>query len=142
MHLLLQSAQNRIIVLFIAAAVDLLIGDPHGLWHPVQGIGSLISVSERSLRSLFAVPPRQDDAAGEGVKIRERIAGILMVFLVLLMSTAVVLFLLEMYGRFHCFLATEEFHFGPRLYFKIQAGTACGKWTNLAVCYGNVFRVF
>ena len=66
MHLLLQSAQNRIIVLFIAAAVDLMIGDPHGLWHPVQGIGSLISVSERSLRSLFAVPPRQDGAAGEG----------------------------------------------------------------------------
>ena len=104
MHLLLQSAQNRIIVLFIAAAVDLLIGDPHGLWHPVQGIGSLISVSERSLRSLFAVPPRQDGAAGEGVKIRERIAGILMVFLVLLMSTAAGLFLLKVCGRIHLYL--------------------------------------
>lgn len=104
MHLLLQSAQNRIIVLFIAAAVDLMIGDPHGLWHPVQGIGSLISVSERSLRSLFAVPPRQDGAAGEGVKIRERIAGILMVFLVLLMSTAAVIFLLKVCGRIHLYL--------------------------------------
>ena len=104
MHLLLQSAQNRIIVLFIAAAVDLIIGDPHGLWHPVQGIGSLISVSERSLRSLFAVPPRQDGAAGEGVKIRERIAGILMVFLVLLMSTAAGLFLLKVCGRIHLYL--------------------------------------
>lgn len=104
MHLLLQSAQNRIIVLFIAAAVDLLIGDPHGLWHPVQGIGSLISVSERFLRSLFAVPPRQEDTAGRGTKIRERIAGLLMVFLILLMSTAVVLFLLEVCGRFHLYL--------------------------------------
>ena len=104
MHLFLQSAQNRIIVLFIAAAVDLMIGDPHGLWHPVQGIGSLISVSERSLRSLFAVPPRQDGAAGEGVKIRERIAGILMVFLVLLMSTAAGLFLLKVCGRIHLYL--------------------------------------
>ena len=104
MHLLLQSAQNRIIVLFIAAAVDLIIGDPHGLWHPVQGIGSLISVSERSLRSLFAVPPRQDGAAGEGVKIRERIAGILMVFLVLLMSTVAVIFLLKVCGRIHLYL--------------------------------------
>ena len=104
MHLLLQSGQNRIIVLFIAAAVDLMIGDPHGLWHPVQGIGSLISVSERSLRSLFAVPPRQDGAAGEGVKIRERIAGILMVFLVLLMSTAAGLFLLKVCGRIHLYL--------------------------------------
>ena len=104
MHLLLQSAQNRIIVLFIAAAVDLIIGDPHGLWHPVQGIGSLINVSERSLRSLFAVPPRQDGAAGEGVKIRERIAGILMVFLVLLMSTVAVIFLLKVCGRIHLYL--------------------------------------
>ena len=104
MHLLLQSAQNRIIVLFIAAAVDLIVGDPHGLWHPVQGIGSLISVSERFLRSLFAVPPRQDGDAGEGVKIRERIAGILMVFLVLLMSTAAVLFLLKVCGRIHLYL--------------------------------------
>ena len=104
MHLLLQSAQNRIIVLFIAAAVDLIIGDPHGLWHPVQGIGSLISVSERFLRSLFAVPPRQEDSAGRGTKIRERIAGLLMVFLILLMSTAVVLFLLEVCGRIHLYL--------------------------------------
>ena len=104
MHLLLQSAQNRIIVLFIAAAVDLIIGDPPGLWHLVQGIGSLISVSERSLRSLFAVPPRQDGAAGEGVKIRERIAGILMVFLVLLMSTVAVIFLLKVCGRIHLYL--------------------------------------
>ena len=104
MHLLLQSAQNRIIVLFIAAAVDLIVGDPHGLWHPVQGIGSLISVSERFLRSLFAVPPRQEDSAGRGTKIRERIAGLLMVFLILLMSTAVVLFLLEVCGRIHLYL--------------------------------------
>ncbi|MBP3875889.1 MAG: cobalamin biosynthesis protein CobD [Lachnospiraceae bacterium] len=91
-------------MLFIAAAVDLIVGDPHGLWHPVQGIGSLISVSERFLRSLFAVPPRQDGDAGEGVKIRERIAGILMVFLVLLMSTAAVLFLLKVCGRIHLYL--------------------------------------
>ena len=42
-----QMIQNRIWVLVIAAAVDLLIGDPHWLWHPVQGVGSLISLLER-----------------------------------------------------------------------------------------------
>ena len=31
--------KNRIWVLLIAAAVDLLTGDPPGFWHPVQGIG-------------------------------------------------------------------------------------------------------
>ncbi len=29
--------------------IDLLIGDPRGLWHPVQGIGSLISALEKRL---------------------------------------------------------------------------------------------
>ena len=53
MDFLQQSVQNRIIVLFIAAAVDLLIGDPHWLWHPVQGVGSLISFFEKILRRIF-----------------------------------------------------------------------------------------
>ena len=57
-----QAVQNRIGVLLIAAAVDLLIGDPHRLWHPVQGIGTLISLSERWLRRLFRVPPREESA--------------------------------------------------------------------------------
>ena len=55
MDFLQQSVQNRIIVLFIAAAVDLLIGDPHWLWHPVQGVGTLISFFEKILRRIFAV---------------------------------------------------------------------------------------
>ena len=63
MELLRQPAQNRIIVLLIAAAVDLLIGDPHWLWHPVQGIGSLIDFFEKTLRTLFSVPPAKPDTA-------------------------------------------------------------------------------
>ena len=63
MELLRQPAQNRIIVLLIAAAVDLLIGDPHWLWHPVQGIGSLIDFFEMTLRTLFSVPPVKPDTA-------------------------------------------------------------------------------
>ena len=35
MEWLSQLAKNRMAVLLIAAAVDLLIGDPHRLWHPV-----------------------------------------------------------------------------------------------------------
>ena len=60
MHLLLQSAQNRIIVLFIAAAVDLLIGDPHGLWHPVQGD----RIADQRFRKIFAQPLCGTAAAG------------------------------------------------------------------------------
>ena len=155
MELLRQPAQNRIIVLLIAAAVDLLIGDPHWLWHPVQGIGSLIDFFEKTLRTLFSVPPAKPDTAdinaasaeyskGSGnpespespenpespespespenpecpkspgrtrysgseksICIRERIAGVLMVILVLAVSTGIVFFLLQLCGRIHPFL--------------------------------------
>ena len=71
MDLLAQTAQNRIWVLLIAAAVDLLIGDPPGLWHPVQGIGTVISLGESFFRRLFGVPFKKEaDHAG-----RERAEG-------------------------------------------------------------------
>ena len=158
MELLRQSAQNRIIVLLIAAVVDLLIGDPHWLWHPVQGIGTLIDFFEKALRTLFSVPPakpgtaeidavsaensegsdssgspQKPESAGspgspespespgcpenpenpgrtresgsaKSIRIRERIAGTLMVILVLAVSTGIIFFLLQLCGRIHPFL--------------------------------------
>ena len=143
MELLRQSAQNRIIVLLIAAAVDLLIGDPHWLWHPVQGIGTLIDFFEKALRTFFSVPPAKpgtaeidavsaensegsdssgspqkpesagspenpespgrtrDSGSAKSIRIRERIAGTLMVILVLAVSTGIVIFLLRLRGRVH-----------------------------------------
>ena len=50
------AARNRIWILLIAAIVDLTVGDPPGLWHPVQGIGTLISGTESALRRLFKIP--------------------------------------------------------------------------------------
>ena len=133
MVLLPPAVQNRIWVLLIAAAVDLLIGDPPRLWHPVRGIGSLVSLSEKLLRKLFAVPPQehrndlskaeaaemltdpgnhpQDGMSADGEKkalpqdrffpLRERIAGLLMVLMVLAVSTGTVVFLMRICGRVH-----------------------------------------
>ena len=50
------TARNRIWIFLIAAIVDLAVGDPPGLWHPVQGIGALISRTESGLRRLFKIP--------------------------------------------------------------------------------------
>ena len=116
-----QMIQNRIWVLVIAAAVDLLIGDPHWLWHPVQGVGALISLLERGVRNLFSVPVREETAgkkqeeqprvhdktdpytveAEDSRRIRERIAGCLMVLLVLAVSTGVVVLILQICGKVH-----------------------------------------
>jgi adenosylcobinamide-phosphate synthase len=40
-------------ILLIAVALDLLLGDPHWLPHPVVGIGRLISALEKVLRRLI-----------------------------------------------------------------------------------------
>ena len=108
MRFLLQPVQNRIFVLIIAAAVDLLIGDPHWLWHPVQGIGTLISVFEKMLRRLFAIPPQREgqEERDQDFAVRERIAGALMVFLVLAVSIMAVAFLLALCDRVHPYLRT------------------------------------
>ena len=87
-------ARNRILVLLVAAAADLLIGDPQWLWHPVQGIGALISAGEKGLRRLFRVPfpgDRRDPG-------RERMAGGVLVLLVLLVSTGAVWLMLRLAG--------------------------------------------
>ncbi len=52
--------KTRIAVLLIAAAVDLLVGDPLWLWHPVQGMGALINASESFFRKIFRAPWKRD----------------------------------------------------------------------------------
>ena len=107
---LAQAAQNRIWVLIIAAAVDLLIGDPPDLWHPVQGIGLLISGAEKVFRTIFGVPWREsppDQADSEQTKMRrERFAGLLTVLFVLSASTGIVAAFLFLCCRLHPFAGT------------------------------------
>ena len=50
--------------LCIGFCIDLLIGDPHGLPHPVAAIGHLISLLERLFRRLFPKTPGGERAAG------------------------------------------------------------------------------
>ncbi|MGN0161993.1 MAG: adenosylcobinamide-phosphate synthase CbiB [Candidatus Ornithomonoglobus sp.] len=44
--------------------LDMLIGDPQWLYHPIRLIGKLISVSEKSLRKRFSDTPEGERAAG------------------------------------------------------------------------------
>lgn len=103
------AAINRIWVLIIAAAVDLLIGDPHWLWHPVQGVGTLITAAEKTLRSVYRIPPEKEPvgentAAVHAFRVRERIAGAQMVLLVLAGSTGMTVLLFYLCGRIHPYL--------------------------------------
>ena len=42
----------------IGFLIDFIVGDPQGLWHPVCGIGSLISRMEKQLRRNVQIPRR------------------------------------------------------------------------------------
>ena len=111
-------ARNRILVLLAAAAVDLLIGDPHWLWHPVQGIGTLISAGEKGLRRLFRVPfpaDRRDPG-------RERAAGAALVLLVLLVSMGAVCLMLWIAG-----LLDARIGSGTSVIRSLAEGILCGR---------------
>lgn len=72
-----------LLALLIGFGLDLLIGDPHNIPHPIRLIGWLIASLERLLRRIF---PKT--AAGE------RAGGVLLVLLVLIFSAGVPLGLL------------------------------------------------
>ena len=111
-------ARNRILVLLVAAAADFLIGDPQWLWHPVQGIGALISAGEKGLRRLFRVPfpgDRRDPG-------RERMAGGVLVLLVLLVSTGAVWLMLRLAG-----FLDERMESGSSVIRILAEGILCGR---------------
>lgn len=75
---------ERMLILAGGAAADLIFGDPHRLYHPVQAIGKLISSLEHFLRKRMRLSDEPEKDAG-----RKRLAGAVLALLVMLISTAV-----------------------------------------------------
>ncbi len=80
--------------LIIGSIVDFILGDPRELWHPVQGIGWVISRLEKILRRLFPAGRRG-----------ERWAGAVLVVLTLLVSVGVPALLLFLLSLVHPLLS-------------------------------------
>lgn len=76
----------------IGFVIDLIIGDPHWLYHPVALIGALISKIEHILRSCFPKTKRG-----------EIIAGVFLVIIVTALSVLVPFILLEMAGKINIY---------------------------------------
>ncbi len=74
--------------LLLGFGMDLLLGDPHGLWHPVAGIGKLIAQFERWFRHLC---PK--------TRTGERLAGALIWICVVVISAALPAAILWALGR-------------------------------------------
>lgn len=85
---------KKMLVLSIGFLLDILLGDPHWLYHPVRAIGFLISSTEKFLRRLFRICPHR-----EKDQRKKRAAGFLLVLPVLLFSTGIPYLLLVITGR-------------------------------------------
>ncbi len=82
-------------ILTLACLLDLLFGDPHWLYHPVQAIGFLISRWERLLWRLFRLREPQDMDRG-----RKKFAGFFLVLLVLLCTLSGIMLSLRLLEHF------------------------------------------
>ncbi|PWJ72571.1 adenosylcobinamide-phosphate synthase CbiB [Murimonas intestini] len=74
--------------LVLGFLLDLLIGDPHFIYHPVRLVGNLITVTEKGLRRFF---PK--------TKGGETAAGVFLAVIVISVTTAVPALLLYLAGR-------------------------------------------
>lgn len=83
----------RVLILLLASLLDVLIGDPFGMFHPVVGIGKLISLTEKILRKRIPM-----GEAREADKERKRTAGVLLVIIVCVITTGLSVLILWVCG--------------------------------------------
>lgn len=90
---------ERIIVLCIGFILDIIIGDPYWLWHPVRGIGKVIELAEKILIKVFRLKEgRETDS------IKKLVAGGIMVIAVIFVSVAVPFLILFFADKVHTYL--------------------------------------
>lgn len=81
---------NMLGAVIIGYAVDMCLGDPHGMWHPICFIGNMIAFFEKGLRRIFP-----------GTKRGELLAGIFLVIFTLFCSAAIPFVILYLCFRIH-----------------------------------------
>lgn len=90
---------ERIIVLCIGFILDIIIGDPYWLWHPVRGIGKVIELSEKILIKVFSIKESREN------DIRKKlIAGGIMAIAVIFVSVAVPFVILYVAEKINTYL--------------------------------------
>ncbi|MDO4331219.1 MAG: adenosylcobinamide-phosphate synthase CbiB [Eubacteriales bacterium] len=93
--------EERIFIIACGFVLDLIFGDPLWLWHPVMGMGKVISWSDRVLRKLFGIREER-----EADRAKKRAAGVLLAVITLSVSIAVPALILYGAGLIHPWLRT------------------------------------
>lgn len=85
MEIIKQIVISNCIMLAIGFLLDCLFGDPHFLYHPVQGVGAVITFVEKCLRKILHLSEEREEDITE-----KQIAGAILVVCVLLWSVGIV----------------------------------------------------
>ena len=87
--------ERRMLVLSIGFLLDILFGDPYWLYHPVRGIGWMISGMEKVLFHCFRIYPER-----EKEQKKKQVAGFFLVVFILLFSVGLPFLILKAAGRY------------------------------------------
>lgn len=90
------------LALVLGFCIDLILGDPKRLYHPIRIIGNLITALEKKLRSRLALPAGECNTPA--LQRREYRAGIILTVAVVLLSSGVPLLILLAAQRIHPYL--------------------------------------
>ena len=92
---------ERIAVVIAGFILDMIFGDPHWLYHPVRAMGKCIEVCEVVFVKSLNISEKRDRDI-----LKKRIAGTLMVIVVLLFSVGVPFIILYAAGKINYYLKT------------------------------------
>lgn len=92
---------ERMFIVSAGFVLDLILGDPAWLWHPVRGIGAVISHTEKILRRSWRISSEREADIG-----KKRIAGAVLAAVTIGCSVGIPAILFWAAGRIHPWLET------------------------------------
>lgn len=91
---------ERAVIICCGFLLDILLGDPQRLWHPVRAIGKIIVWSEKLLRRILKISDEREADIG-----KKYAAGTLLVLITFILSTQIPALILFLLYDIHPYLA-------------------------------------
>ena len=126
--------------LILGFCIDLILGDPHVLPHPVVGIGKLIDALEKLFRRIFPKTVRGEQTAGACIWLCTVLVSVLVPFLLLLIAQRISVWLRLFLESIMCWqiLATKSLRDeSMKVYQALKTGTLLDAQTAVSMIVGR-----